>query len=239
LGPVITGLRGLARADLRAREGDREGGRAARRRARERSRRSGPGRPRRVRRLLALAAALLAGAGAAVLVTRDDRVNDAYLELTLPLRHEDIIRQQAEDKDLDAALIAAVIYEESRFRDRTSPAGAKGLMQIVPGTARFIASRSGGTAFELRDLGTPQVNIAYGSWYLRYLLERYDGDVELAVAAYNAGARNVDRWVEDAGGVDEFEPNEHIGYPETRAYVAGVTKHRDDYARNYERELGL
>jgi soluble lytic murein transglycosylase len=188
---------------------------------------------------MALAAALLAGAGAAVLVTRDDRVNDAYLELTLPLRHEDIIRQQAEDKDLDAALIAAVIYEESRFRDRTSPAGAKGLMQIVPGTARFIASRSGGTAFELRDLGTPQVNIAYGSWYLRYLLERYDGDVELAVAAYNAGARNVDRWVEDAGGVDEFEPNEHIGYPETRAYVAGVTKHRDDYARNYERELGL
>ena len=239
MNPVITEPRGLRRFDLRARGGGREGGRGARRRARERARQTGPGRSRRIRRLLAVAGALIVGAGAVVLATRDDRVNDAYLELTLPLRHEDVIRQQAEDKDLDAALIAAVIYEESRFRDRTSPAGAKGLMQIVPGTAQFIASRSGGTAFELRDLGSPQVNIAYGSWYLRYLLERYDDDVELAVAAYNAGERNVDRWVEDAGGADEFEPDEHIGFPETRAYVAGVTEHRDEYARNYESELGL
>jgi len=239
LSPASTGLRGLARANLRAPSGEREGKRAARRRARDRERRTGPRRPRRVRRLLAVAAALLAGAGITALVTRDDRVNDAYLELTLPLRHEDVIRQQAEDKDLDAALIAAVIYEESRFRDRTSPAGAKGLMQIVPGTARFIASRSGGTAFELRDLGTPQVNIAYGSWYLDYLLERYDGDVELAVAAYNAGEQNVERWIEDAGGADDFKPNQDIDFPETRAYVAGVTKSRDDYARNYESELGL
>ncbi len=239
MSPAMTGPRGLGRLFLRAREGGREGGRSARRRARERARQTGPGRSRRIRRLLALAGALMVGAGAAALVTRDDRVNDAYLEITLPLRHEDVIRQQAEDKDLDAALIAAVIYEESRFRDRTSPAGAKGLMQIVPGTARFIASRSGGTAFELRDLGTPQVNIAYGSWYLRYLLEHYDDDVELAVAAYNAGQRNVDRWVEDAGGADEFEASEHIDFPETRAYVAGVTKHRDEYASNYEDELGL
>jgi soluble lytic murein transglycosylase len=235
--PASTGLRGLARSDLRAPSG--EGKRAARRRARDRDRRSGSKRPFPVRRLVALVAALMAGAAIAVLVTRDDRVNEAYLELTLPLRHEDVIRQQAEDKDLDPALIAAIIYEESRFRDRTSPAGAKGLMQIVPGTARFIASRSGGTAFELRDLGTPQVNIAYGSWYLAYLLERYDGNVELAVAAYNAGEQNVDRWVEEAGGIDEFEPNDHIGFPETRAYVAGVSKHRDEYAANYESELGL
>ena len=112
-------------------------------------------------------------------------------------------------------------------------------MQIVPGTARFIASRSGGTAFELRDLGTPQVNIAYGSWYLRYLLDRYDDDEELAIAAYNAGARNVDRWVENAGGTDGFERDEHIGFPETRSYVAGVIERRDEYADHYEEELGL
>jgi soluble lytic murein transglycosylase len=172
-------------------------------------------------------------------VARDDRLSDAYLELTLPLRHEDIIRQQAAQKDLDPALIAAVIYEESRFRDTTSRAGAKGLMQIVPGTARFIASRSGGTAFELRDLGTPQINIAYGSWYLRYLLERYHGEEELAVAAYNAGAQHVDRWVARAGGRDDFEAAEHVAFPETRHYVAGVMKHRDEYAKHYARELGL
>jgi soluble lytic murein transglycosylase len=195
--------------------------------------------PRRSRRLVATALALVLGGLGAVIAAREDRLTDALRELTLPLRHEDVIRQQAEDKDLDPALIAAVIYEESRFRDATSHAGAEGLMQIVPGTARFIASRSGGTAFELRDLGAPQVNIAYGSWYLRYLLDRYDDDEELAIAAYNAGARNVDRWVENAGGTDGFDPDEHIGFPETRSYVAGVIERRDEYADHYEEELGL
>ena len=196
-------------------------------------------RPRRTRRLVAIAVALLLGGLAAVIAAREDRLSDAVREITLPLRHEDIIRQQAEDKDLDPALIAAVIYEESRFRDATSRAGAKGLMQIVPGTARFIARRSGGTAFELRDLGTPQVNIAYGSWYLRYLHDRYDDDEELAIAAYNAGERNVDRWIENAGGAEEFDAEEHIRFPETRSYVAGVIEQRDEYAEHYERELGL
>ena len=92
----------------------------------------------------------------------------AVREIALPLRHEDIIRQQARDKELDPALIAAVIYAESRFRDgQTSAAGAQGLMQITPATAQMIARKSGGVSFTVRDLGTPQVNIAYGSWYLR------------------------------------------------------------------------
>ena len=118
--------------------------------------------------------------------------------MTLPLRHEDIIRQQAADKDLDPAFIAGVIFAESHFRDRTSHAGAKGLMQLMPDTAEFIAQKSGGTAFELDDLATPQVNIAYGSWYLRYLLDRYDGSEPLALAAYNAGHGTVDGWLADA-----------------------------------------
>ena len=132
-------------------------------------------------------------------------VDDAIIELTLPLRHEDIIRQQARAKDLDPALVAAVIYRESKFRDQTSKAGAKGLMQILPGTAEFIAKRSGGTRFELRDLANPQINISYGCWYLRHLRQKYsvykNGD-ELALAAYNAGQANVDRWIADtpAGG---------------------------------------
>ena len=74
-------------------------------------------------------------------------VDDAIKEFTLPLRHEDVIRQQARDKNLDPALIAAVIYRESKFRDQTSHAGAKGLMQILPETAHFIARTSGGTEF--------------------------------------------------------------------------------------------
>ena len=111
----------------------------------------------------------------------------AVREITLPLRHEDIIRQQAHDKGLDPALIAAVIYAESHFRDgQTSAAGALGLMQITPATAHYIAHKSGGTQFVVDDLATPQVNIAYGAYYLRYLLSRYGGNETFALAAYNA-----------------------------------------------------
>jgi soluble lytic murein transglycosylase len=166
-------------------------------------------------------------------------LGDAVRELTLPLKHEDIIRQQARDKDLDASLIAGVIYEESRFRDQTSHAGARGLMQITPATARFIARDSGGTAFTHEDLATPQINIAYGSYYLRYLLRRYDGNETLAVAAYNAGETNVNRWVARAGGADDFDKTRDIPFKETRDYVGNVLQRRDEYRDHYSRELGL
>jgi soluble lytic murein transglycosylase len=164
----------------------------------------------------------------------------AVREITLPLRHEDIIRQQARDKDLDPALIAAVIYSESRFRDgQTSPAGAEGLMQLTPETARYIARKSGGIAFEIEDLGTAQVNIAYGSYYLRYLLDRYGGNEALALAAYNGGEGNVDRWIDDARKRDRALTIEAIPFGETRAYVRRVTKAKRDYRDRYARELGL
>jgi soluble lytic murein transglycosylase len=190
------------------------------------------------RRLALLLLTLTAAAAAAAAIAGLGPLGEAVRELTLPLRHEDIIRQQAADKDLDAALIAAVIYEESKFRDQTSAAGAKGLMQILPSTAQFIARKSGGTQFELRDLATPQVNISYGAWYLRYLKGHYDGNTSLAVAAYNAGEGKVDEWVGSAGGVDRFDSKRDIPFPETREYVAGVQKHRDEYREHYADELG-
>ena len=192
----------------------------------------------RRRRVWAIAVALLLGALVAV-VTMVPEVKQGIKELTLPLRHEDIIRQQARDKNLDPALIAAMIYQESKFQDRTSSAGAKGLMQILPDTAQFIARKSGGTAFELHDLGTPQINISYGSWYLRYLIDRYDGNETLAVAAYNAGEHNVDIWVQRAGGDKDFDPKTDIPFPETRGYVASVMEHRELYRDKYAHELGL
>ena len=183
-------------------------------------------------------AALLLGSVIA-LVALMPEVKQGIQELTLPLQHEDIIRQQARAKNLDPALLAAMIYQESKFEDRTSSAGAKGLMQILPSTAQFIAHKSGGTAFELRDLGTPQINIAYGSWYLRYLIDRYGGNVTLAVAAYNAGEHNVDIWVARAGGDKHFDPSTDIPFPETRHYVASVIEHRKLYRQKYSAELGL
>jgi soluble lytic murein transglycosylase len=164
---------------------------------------------------------------------------EAFREITLPLRHEDIIRQQAREKELDPSLIAAIIYQESKFRDQTSHAGARGLMQITPATAEFIARDSGGTRFSQEDLAKPQINIAYGSYYLRYLLRRYDGNTELALAAYNAGETNVDRWVREAGGEQEFDRTDDIPFPETREYVENVFENRRDYRRHYGEELGL
>ncbi len=197
------------------------------------SRRTARAKAVRRRRVLALAAA----AGAMVVIAGGllPTVDKAVKEVTLPLRHDDIIRQQAHDKGLDAALIAAVIYAESRFVDRTSHAGARGLMQITPRTAEEIARRSGGTAFEQGDLGDPQINIAYGSYYLRWLLDHYGGNVTLAVAAYNAGTGNVDRWI----ARDPALNGRTIPFPETRAYVRKVLDARDEYRREYRRELGL
>jgi peptidoglycan lytic transglycosylase len=166
-------------------------------------------------------------------------LHHAVKEISLPLRHEDIIRQQARDKDLDPTLIAAVIYAESKFRDQTSAAGAKGLMQILPATARDIARKSGGISFSEEDLGTPQVNIAYGSYYLRYLLDRYGDNDVLAIAAYNAGETNVDRWVVNARQGDRAFTLAEIPFAETREYVKRVLAAREDYRKTYPSELGL
>ena len=191
------------------------------------------------RRGAVLVLAVLLAAGLVAVVTGLGPLGDAVREITLPLKHDDIIRQQAADKELDPALIAAVIYEESRFRDQTSHAGARGLMQITPDTAAFIARHSGGYRFEQADLATPQINIAYGSYFLRYLLDHYDGNEGAALAAYNAGIGNVDRWVAEAGGIESFEVDSHVPFPETRAYVENVLDSKGDYHEHYADDLGI
>ncbi len=191
------------------------------------------------RRLMLLAFAVVASCVLLAIVVRPF-ADKAVQEISLPLRHEDIIRQQAEDKGLDPSLIAGVIYVESRFRDQTSHAGAKGLMQILPSTADYIARKSGGTAFEQGDLASPQINIAYGSWYLRYLLEHYHGNELLTLAAYNAGEGKVDEWYREASARGEdFDVASHIPFPETRNYVSSVLEVRGRYRQEYRRELGL
>jgi peptidoglycan lytic transglycosylase len=167
-----------------------------------------------------------------VVLLRFGSVNRAIDELTLPLRHEDIIRQQAAEKNVDAALIAAVIYSESKFSEATSSAGARGLMQITPEAAKFIERQSGGTTFKLSDLSDPEINIRYGTFLLHELLERYGGDEIAALAAYNAGPGNVDEW----GGASLTLDG--IPFPETRAYVEEVLEKRDAYRRKYGKELG-
>ena len=166
-------------------------------------------------------------------------VDHAVRESALPLSDASVIREQAAAKHLDPALIAAVIYAESKFEPRPSPAGAQGLMQILPETAYYLAHLSGGRSFTASDLATPEVNVAYGSYYLRYLLDHYGGDELLALAAYNGGLTNVDRWVakaHEAGGTLTIGA---IPFPETREYVQRVLSAQQQYRSTYPRELGL
>jgi soluble lytic murein transglycosylase len=186
----------------------------------------------RRRRIFALGTvAALLGVFAGALVA-SGTFDEALQELTLPLRHEDVIRQQADEKEVDAALIAAVIYSESKFRDQTSSAGARGLMQITPEAAEFIEKQSGGTTFELSDLADPELNIRYGTFLLREHLERYEGDEVAALAAYNAGPGNADEWGGAGLTVEDIE------FPETRAYVEEVLEKKHEYRREYASELG-
>ncbi len=156
----------------------------------------------------------------------------------LPLQYASIIRAQAAQKHVDPALVAAVIYAETRFRPRTSATGAEGLMQIEPATARFLARHTHGYAFRVADLGTPSVNIAYGTYYLHYLMNIYGGSKVLALAAYNGGETNVDNWLAAAHAKHRTLTIGDIPLGQTRAYVAEVLDKQRAYRSHYARQLG-
>ena len=175
--------------------------------------------------------------GAAVFTPWLDK---AVQELSLPLRHEDIIRQQAADKDLDPALIAAVIYAESHFVDQTSHAGAKGLMQMLPEHRRLHrpASRaargsSRATSRRRRSTSPTAAGTCTTCWRSTAAARRWP------LAAYNAGEGKLDEWLATAAARGQtFSPAEHIPFPETRDYVDKVLTAKAQYRREYARELG-
>ena len=180
-------------------------------------------------RLIGLLVAVILGvAGAALYVVRAEP--DFVQRVRYPLRYEQIVTAHARNYDLDPALLAAVIFTESKFDPKAeSGAGAIGLMQLLPETAKGIALRTGGARFVVADLYDPELNVRYGSWYVRNLLDRY-GDERTALAAYHAGQGNVDRWRKQGVGIQ---------FPETRTYVARVERARKVYAHVYADELGI
>jgi peptidoglycan lytic transglycosylase len=196
-----------------------------------------PGGAADVRRLLvvlAIAAAVVVGA---VLVLRHEQPN-WWVRLWYPLPYSGIVTGNARLYHLDPALVAAVIYEESRFNSGArSDAGAVGLMQLLPQTAKGIALHTGGGNFHpATDLLNPDLNVRYGCWYLHHLQDKYaayrNGDA-LALAAYNAGQANVDRWIANSkrGGTVQ------IPFPETRDYVGDVQRVEKLYRRAYHDQL--
>jgi soluble lytic murein transglycosylase len=161
-----------------------------------------------------------------------------WVRLRYPLYYRQNIVVYGHRYHLDPALIAAVVYEESRFKANTrSSAGAIGLMQLLPSTARGIAEHTGGTTFNpTRDLYDADLNLRYGSWYLAHLRQRYAGRPDagdLALAAYNAGEANVDGWV---AATPAGQPV-RIRFADTRAYVSDVEHLKDLYRRAYGSEL--
>ena len=153
-----------------------------------------------------------------------------YERMRYPLRYEEIVRGHAENYRLEPQLLAAMIYQESKFDpEARSSSGAVGLMQLLPETGQGIADRTGGDSWRPEDLLIPELNVRYGAWYLRHLLDKYD-DESLALAAYNAGQTNVDEWRRDGAGIQ---------FAETRHYVDRVLELKAVYARAYSSELGL
>jgi soluble lytic murein transglycosylase len=147
-----------------------------------------------------------------------------YERLWHPFRYQEIVLGHARNYRLDPALLAAVIYQESKFHaDARSDRGAVGLMQLLPATAEGIAARTGGARFVASDLYDPEINVRYGAWYLRHLLDKY-GSEQLALAAYNAGQANVDRWL---------ARRLPIQFAETRDFVDRVERLKRTYHHAY------
>jgi soluble lytic murein transglycosylase len=169
---------------------------------------------------------------AIITIARAEHWDD--LELRFPLAHQERVLANARAGTVDPAWIYAVIRQESAFRaDARSPAGALGLMQVMPATGRQIAQ-------ELREdsadpsLLKPDTNIRYGVHYLRRMLERLQGNPVLATAAYNAGPNRVAQWLPPSEALPADVWAETIPYRETRTYVQRVM----EYLIVYQRRLG-
>ena len=188
--------------------------------------------------LFGVALAVLAGvAGVALWVSSGAGGVHApgwYARTVYPLEYEGAIRASARRNDLDSALVAAVIYAESRFDAQArSSHGAVGLMQLLPETAAQIALETGGVAFVPADLDDPRVNIRYGCYYLHTVLDLFGGDRVAAIAAYNAGAGAVGEWEAAARAAGHALRIANIPYAETRAYVRSVLEARRVYRQTY------
>jgi len=150
-----------------------------------------------------------------------------------PLVYREMVFQRAGEYQLDPYLVAAIIRTESRFRpDATSAKGARGLMQIMPETGEWAAKQVN-IPYDAELLYDPDYNIRLGCWYLANLKREFGGDTVLALAAYNAGRSNVQRWLTENRWTGEHTTLDQIPFAETRNYVARVMRDHDVYRQVY------
>lgn len=158
-------------------------------------------------------------------------------ELIYPMPYAELIHRYAEQHRLDPYLVAALIRTESRFRaDATSPKGARGLMQIMPATGEWIAGATAYVGFTADDLYKPEVNIAFGTWYLQDLLRQFGHNLPVALAAYNAGRTAVQSWIDEGCWDGSVDGVASVPYGETRDYISKVLSRYDVYAAIHGQE---
>lgn len=157
-----------------------------------------------------------------------------WITIFYPQPHRDIVVSEAYRNQVDPYLVFAIIRAESKYQTSAqSSAGARGLMQIMPETARWIAEQQGIEALDTDDLHDPDLNIQLGCWYLADLTRQFDGQIPLVIAAYNAGRGKVQEWVADQLWDGSPENLDKIPYPETRDYVRNVLKNYQAYRAIY------
>ncbi|OAT81069.1 lytic transglycosylase [Desulfotomaculum copahuensis] len=143
--------------------------------------------------------------------------------LFYPFPYRQTVIEESRANKLDPFLVAAVIKTESNFNPRaTSPRGARGIMQLMPETGRWAAEKTGLTGFHPDLLYDPQVNIHLGTWYLAGLFREFNGDNVLALAAYNGGRGNVEKWLAQQHWTGNENNLDQIPFPETRDFVRKV-----------------
>ena len=145
-----------------------------------------------------------------------------------PIRYLDIIEANA--GELETSFILAVIMAESSFNSQAeSRVGAQGLMQLMPPTAADMAARMGMTDFAPEDVWNPEINIVLGTFYLNWLYSRYDGNLDLVMAAYNAGLGRVDSWLRDPAVSHDGQTLHAIPFPETYNYLNRIRQFQRVY----------
>ncbi len=151
-----------------------------------------------------------------------------------PIQYQDLITVYSRRHDLDPFLVAAIMRVESRYQpDAVSSKGARGLMQLMPDTGRWAAGCLGIEGYSDDFLFEPEVNIRIGAWYLRQLLNQFEGNLTVALAAYNGGPSNVEKWLSGgrwSGSIDDLE---QIPFGETARYVDRVSRAPRLYLRAY------
>lgn len=164
-----------------------------------------------------------------------DGVKNKVMKHFYPLEYSEYVQQYSEQYSVDETLVYAVIRTESGFRAEVeSSAGAMGLMQIMPDTFSWLQNmRDGEVTHSDSELLNPQTNIEYGTYFLSYLIDKYEGNEQLAVAAYNAGMTNVDNWLEDIAHSADGVSLTSIPFEETKNYVERVENTKRVYETLY------